>query len=122
MVIFCRKVYPAAGGFAPRSLSQISNALPSLLSMLLNKGIFRTKNFKLGAKPFLAKSWLHAWSQIRQSIYSRIYTGDFFACDFLIKMDLAKLHLLNDGFDHDNWNLTDGNTCLKLVSYQYYYN
>ena len=53
---------------------------------------------------------------------SRIYTGDFFASDFLIEMDLAKLHLLNDGFDRDNWNLTDGNNCLKLVSYQYYYN
>ena len=53
---------------------------------------------------------------------SRIYTGDFFECDFLIKMDLAKLHLLNGGFDHGNWNLTDGNTCLKLVSHQYRYN
>ena len=48
--------------------------------------------------------------------------GDFFACDFLKKMDLAKLHLLNGGFDHDNWDLTDGNKCLKLVSYQYCYN
>ena len=53
---------------------------------------------------------------------SRIYTGDFFARDFLIKMDLAKLHLLNGGFDHDNWDLTDGSSCLKLVSYQYCYN
>ena len=53
---------------------------------------------------------------------SRIYTGDFFACDFLIKIDLAKLHFLNGGFDHDNWHLTDGNNCLKLVSYQYCYN
>ena len=53
---------------------------------------------------------------------SRIYTGDFFACDFWIKMDLAKLHLLNGGFDHDNWDLTDGNNCLQLVSYQYCYN
>ena len=43
-----------------------------------------------------------------KNLLSRIYTGDFFACDFLIKVDLAKLHLLNDGFDHDNWNLTDG--------------
>ena len=34
-------------------------------------------------------------------LLSRIYTGDFFACDFLIKMNLAKLHLLNGGFDHD---------------------
>ena len=32
---------------------------------------------------------------------------------FLLKMDLAKLHLLNGGFDHDNWDLTDGNNCLK---------
>ena len=43
------------------------------------------------------------------STSSRIYTGDFFASDFLIKMDLAKLRLLNGGFDHDNWDLTDGN-------------
>ena len=49
---------------------------------------------------------------------SCIYTGDFFACDFLIKMDLAKLHLLNGGFDRDNWDLTDGNNFLKLFSYQ----
>ena len=49
---------------------------------------------------------------------SCIYTGDFFPCDFLIKMDLAKLHLLNGGFDRDNWDLTDGNNCLKLFSYQ----
>ena len=48
--------------------------------------------------------------------------GDFFACDFLTKMDLAKLHLLNGGFNHDNWDLTDENNCLKLFSYQYYYN
>ena len=53
---------------------------------------------------------------------SRIYMGDFFACDFLIKMDVAELHLLNGGFDHDNWDRNDGSNCLKLVSYQYYYN
>ena len=58
----------------------------------------------------------------KTSFLSRIYLGDFFACDFLIKMDLAKLHFLNGGFGHDNWDLTDGNNCLKLVSYQYYYN
>ena len=46
-------------------------------------------------------------------LLSRIYTGDFFACDFLIKMDLAKLHLLNGGFDHDNWDLADGSNCLS---------
>ena len=39
------------------------------------------------------------------SIRSRINTGGFFACNFLIKMDLAKLHLLNGGFDHDTWDL-----------------
>ena len=52
---------------------------------------------------------------------SRIYTGDFFACDFLTKMDMAKLHLLNGGFDHDNWDLADGSNYLKLFSYQYSY-
>ena len=29
-------------------------------------------------------------------------------------MDMAKLHVLNGGVDHDNWDLTDGNKCLKL--------
>ena len=58
----------------------------------------------------------------QEYLLSRICTGDFFACDFLIKMDLAKLHLLNGGFDHDNWDLTDGSNCLNLVSYQYCYN
>ena len=54
------------------------------------------------------------------SICKAAFTGTtFFAYDFLIKMDLAKLHLLNCGFDHDNWNLTDGNNCLKLSSYQH---
>ena len=62
------------------------------------------------------------WKLFRIKLLSRIYTGDFFACDFLIKMDLAKLHLLNGGFVHDNWELTDENNCLKLVSYQYCYN
>ena len=33
-------------------------------------------------------------------------------------MDLVKLHLLNGGFNHDDWDLTDGNNCLKLFSYQ----
>ena len=55
-------------------------------------------------------------------VLSRIYTGDFFACNFLIKMDMAELHLLNGGFDHDNCNLNDGSNCLKLVTYQYCYN
>ena len=28
-------------------------------------------------------------------------------------MDVAKLHLLNGGFDHDNWDLNDGSNCLS---------
>ena len=45
---------------------------------------------------------------------SRIYTGDFFACDFLIKMDVAKLHLFNNGSHCDESYLTAENDCLKL--------
>ena len=37
-------------------------------------------------------------------------------------MDLAKLHLLSGGFDHNNWDLTDGNNCFKLFLYHYCYN
>ena len=37
-------------------------------------------------------------------------------------MDLAKLHLLSGGFDHDNWDLPDGNNCFKLFLYHYCYN
>ena len=58
----------------------------------------------------------------RKTSKSCIHTGDLSASNFLIKMDLAKLHLLNSGFDHDDWDLTDGNNYLKLFSYQYCYN
>ena len=34
---------------------------------------------------------------------------------FFVKMDLAKLYLLNGGFDHDNWDLTDESNCLKIL-------
>ena len=47
------------------------------------------------------------------SLLSWIYTGDIFACDFLIKIDLANLNLLKGSFDPDSWDLTDGNNCLK---------
>ena len=43
--------------------------------------------------------------RLTKSHLSRIYTGDFFACNFLIKRDVAELHLLNGDFDHDNWDL-----------------
>ena len=79
--------------------------------MNLLGGYFFSNNSHLSKKIELTFYWL-----------SRNYTGDFFACDFLIKMVLAKLHLLSGGFDHDNWDLTDGNECLKLVSYQFCYN
>ena len=42
-------------------------------------------------------------------------TGDLFACDVLIKIDLTRLHLLNGGLDHDNWDLTDGNTNIAII-------
>ena len=49
---------------------------------------------------------------------SRIYTGDFFACDFLIKMDKAKLHLFNNGFHCDESYLTAEKDCLKLFPFR----
>ena len=49
---------------------------------------------------------------------SRIYTGDFFACDFLIKMDVAKLHLFNNGSHCDESYLTAENDCLKLFPFR----
>ena len=51
----------------------------------------------------------------KKTSLSCIYTGDFFASDFLIKMDLAKLHLLDGGSHRDKSNLTTGNECLKLI-------
>ena len=49
---------------------------------------------------------------------SRIYTGDFFACDFLIKMDVAKLHLFNNGSHCDESYLTAENDYLKLFPFR----
>ena len=45
---------------------------------------------------------------------SRIYTSDFSACDFLIQMDVAKLHIFNNGSHCDKSFLTAENDCLKL--------
>ena len=49
---------------------------------------------------------------------SRIYAGDFFACDFLIKMDVAKLYLFNNGSHCDESYLTAENDCLKLFPFR----
>ena len=49
---------------------------------------------------------------------SRIYTGDFFACDFLLQMDVAKLHIFNDGSHCDKNYLTAKNDCLKLLPFR----
>ena len=43
---------------------------------------------------------------------------DFFACDFLIKMDVAKLHLFNNGSHCDESYLTTENDCLKLFLFR----
>ena len=51
-------------------------------------------------------------------VLSRIYTGDFFACDFLIKMDVAKLHLFNNGSHCDESYLSAENDCLKLFPFR----
>ena len=48
-------------------------------------------------------------------LLGRIYTGDFFACDFFIKIDVAKLHLFNNGFHCDENYLTAENDC-QVVS------
>ena len=55
---------------------------------------------------------------IQLSQLSRIYTGDFFACNFLIKMDVAKLHLFNNGSHCDKSYLTAENDCLKLFPFR----
>ena len=75
-----------------------------------------------------AQSWIDVFtttSKIRKikrrvKVYelSRIYTGDFFACDFLIKMDVAKLHLFNNGSHCDESYLTAENGCLKLFPFR----
>ena len=51
-------------------------------------------------------------------VLSRIYTGDFFACDFLIKMDVAKLNLFNNGSHCDESYLTAENDSLKLFPFR----
>ena len=50
---------------------------------------------------------------------SRIYTNDLFACDFSIKMDVAKLHISNNGSNCDKSYLTAENDCLKLFPLRY---
>ena len=47
-----------------------------------------------------------------------IYTGEFFACDFLIKMDVAQLHISNNGSHCDKSYLTVDNDCLKLFLFR----
>ena len=41
----------------------------------------------------------------------------FFACDFLIKIDVAKLHISNNGSHCDKSYLTAENDCLKLFPF-----
>ena len=53
-----------------------------------------------------------------KSLLSRIYTGDFFACDFLIQMDVAKLHIFDCGSHCDKSNVTAENDCRKLFAFQ----
>ena len=48
----------------------------------------------------------------------RIYTCDFFACDFLRKMDVATLHVFNNGSHCDKSYLTAENYCLKLFLFR----
>ena len=54
----------------------------------------------------------------KQSNLSRIYTGDFFACDFLIQMDVATLRIFNNGSHCDKSYFTAENDCLKLFSFR----
>ena len=64
------------------------------------------------------KNFLVRLKNASKSSLSRIYTGDFFACDFLIKMDVAKLHLFNNGSHCDESYLTAENDCLKLFPFR----
>ena len=54
----------------------------------------------------------------KKSLLSRIYTGDFFACDFWIKMDVAKSYLFNNGSHCDESYLTAESDCLKLFPFR----
>ena len=55
---------------------------------------------------------------LRTACYCCIYMGDFFACDFLIKMDVAKLHIFNNSFHCDKSYLTAENDCLNLFPFR----
>ena len=55
---------------------------------------------------------------LRVSDLSRIYTGDFFAYDFLIKMDVAKLLLFNNDSHCDKSYLTAENDCFKMFPFR----
>ena len=58
--------------------------------------VFQHLTLACGGPPFLSivlSNIKFRSPQIMISPLSRIYTGDFFACDFLVKMNLAKLHL-----------------------------
>ena len=44
--------------------------------------------------------------------------GDIFACDFLIQMDVAKLHIFNNGSHCDKSYLTAENDCPKLFLFR----
>ena len=49
-------------------------------------------------------------------ILSFIYTGDFFACDFLTKMNVAKLHIFSNGSHCDKTYLTTVSSCFHSDS------
>ena len=61
--------------------------------------------------------WL-VFSGVPQYLLSRIYSGDIFASDFLIKMDVAKLHLFNNDSHCDESYLTAENDSLKLFPFR----
>ena len=74
------------------------------------KKLFRVTSRKANEVPYLVNYTI--------CLLSRIYTGDFFACDFLIKMDVAKLHLFNNGSHCDKSYLTAENHSLKLFPFR----
>ena len=56
----------------------------------------------------------------RQDVTSPLscnYTGDVFTSDFLIKMDVIKLHIFNNGSHCDKSYLSAENECLKLFPF-----
>ena len=97
--------------------SLIANMATVLINFLLKFAL--VGSFQHFAIKFLSqKRFLARLKSASKSLLSRIYTGDFFAYDFLIKMDVAKLHIFNNGSHFDESYFTAENDCLKLFPFR----